>query len=103
MWLATSLILQKWGWTRHFCKGPGRPGHAPPAEPGYAIDGCLVPAREQAIVSGLQPGWFDLYWSDLSHQFIEISGVSDGVYELESVANVEGRIEEASLANTAGA
>ncbi|HVM44966.1 MAG TPA: lysyl oxidase family protein [Candidatus Thermoplasmatota archaeon] len=73
--------------------------HAPLAEPRYVVDGCLVPAHEQALVSGLQPGWFDLYWSDLSHQYIDITGVPDGVYELESIANVEGRIREADLSN----
>lgn len=75
--------------------------HAPVHEPRYGINGCLLPVEEQAIVTGLQPGWFDLYWSDLSHQFIEITGLPDGVYELESIANVEGRIVEADPTNNA--
>jgi hypothetical protein len=75
--------------------------HTPIQAPAYGVEGCLTPVEERTIVSGLQPGWFDLYWSDLSHQYIDITGLADGVYELESIANVDGKILEADATNNA--
>lgn len=36
---------------------------------------------------GLSPGWFDEYWYSLDEQYVEITGVADGAYELVSTAN----------------
>jgi hypothetical protein len=39
------------------------------------------------MVNGISAGWADVYNWFLADQYIEISGVPDGVYVIETVAN----------------
>jgi hypothetical protein len=49
---------------------------------------CLEPDRdEKAWYMGLSPGWYDFYVWGLPDQYVEITGLADGVYELVSTAN----------------
>jgi len=63
----------------------------------FSGDGCLIPQENQgpaAWYMGLSPGWFDFYVWSLPDQYVEISGVPDGVYELVSTANGMGTLIE---------
>jgi hypothetical protein len=70
--------------------------------PAYPLTDCVDPRNNDGWVSGMSPGWFDVYSWEVPHQYIEISGVEDGVYELVTVANVQQTlIESDSLNNEA--
>lgn len=77
------------------------PVQADPFE--YSYEDCVVPGGsrgpeftpELGWRMGISVGWYDLYGWDLDEQYVEISGVPDGVYELVSVADVEQTLEEA--------
>jgi hypothetical protein len=70
------------------------------ALPAHDGVGCINPAaRGGAWVMGLSPGWYDLYDWTVSDQYIDITGVPDGTYELCSVTNPEGTLKESDLAN----
>lgn len=43
---------------------------------------------------GISPGWSDVYTWDTPDQYIEISGVADGAYDVVSTANPDGGIAE---------
>jgi hypothetical protein len=45
---------------------------------------------------GISVGWGDVYTWDLPGQYIDISHVDDGVYELASRANLDGGILESA-------
>ncbi len=66
--------------------------------PGSRIPGSLIPDGRlpdpTAWRMGVSVGWYDLYTWDLDEQYVEISGVPDGVYELVSTADVEETLEE---------
>ncbi len=73
--------------------GFGRPDTAPRVN---SFPTCNVPSQAQGVNSaqagvweymGIGRGWGDIYTWDLPSQYIEISGVPDGVYDLVSVAN----------------
>ncbi len=49
----------------------------------------------QTAGCGLSSNWFDLYWYTLDEQYIDITGLPNGVYELVSTANVLGTAIEA--------
>jgi hypothetical protein len=53
------------------------------------------------MVNGISVGWADVYNWFLADQYIEISGVPDGVYVLETVANPAGTVHETTLADNA--
>ena len=36
---------------------------------------------------GLTPNWYDMYWYSLDEQYIDVTNVADGTYELVSTAN----------------
>lgn len=64
---------------------------------------CFL-SPEDDWVTGVSPGWFDRYWSSLSDQYVEITGLEDGVYELVVSANGGGTlVEETTADNAAGA
>ncbi len=69
----------------------------------YIAPDCLFPASSDATndyyFQGITPGWGDIYDYYLPDQFIEVSGVPDGVYILETLGDPEGRMKEASEAN----
>jgi len=48
---------------------------------------------------GISKGWADVYSSGLDGQFINITGVPDGTYELVSTADPLGRLHESSRTN----
>ena len=48
---------------------------------------------------GISPGWGDVYSWDTPDQYIEITGVPDGLYDVVSTANPDGGILESSRAD----
>lgn len=55
----------------------------------------------QGVGMGLTPGWVDRYNWTLSDQYLEVSGVPDGLYRLTVVADPEGLVVEATRGNNA--
>jgi hypothetical protein len=53
------------------------------------------------MVNGISVGWADVYNWFLADQYIEISGVPDGVYVLETVANPARTVRETTLDDNA--
>ncbi|HYH50123.1 MAG TPA: lysyl oxidase family protein, partial [Acidimicrobiia bacterium] len=57
----------------------------------YSFPRCNAPTERDEhgtyMVNGISPGWADVYNWFLADQYIEISGVPDGVYVIETVAN----------------
>ena len=49
---------------------------------------------EVAQVSGISPGWVDVYDVSVAHQYIEVSGVPDGYYLLQIVLDPHRRLRE---------
>jgi hypothetical protein len=72
----------------------------------YPTPECLVPTESDAendyLVQGLTPGWADVYDWFLPDQFIEVSGVADGIYLLETIAYPDNTILEANESNSCG-
>lgn len=69
----------------------------------YIAPDCLFPASSDAsfdhYFQGITPGWGDIYDYYLPDQFIEVSGVPDGEYVLETLGDPEGRMLEKNEAN----
>ena len=69
----------------------------------YTFPQCLIPvdqdARAAYLVQGITPGWADVYDWFLPDQFIEVTGVPDGVYVLQTIADPDNRIREADERN----
>lgn len=71
----------------------------------YIPPGCLAAneidpaAGRVAAVNGISVGWGDVYNWHLADQFIEVTGVPDGHYLIESVADPAGTIVEGDDAN----
>jgi hypothetical protein len=67
-----------------------------PTLPGHnelpAFDGC-------GQTQGLRPGWADVYGSTLEGQFIDLTGVPDGVYWLEGDIDPNNQVVESNEAN----
>lgn len=63
-------------------------GEAPRA---YNFPRCNAPTERDEhgtyMVNGISVGWADIYNWYLADQYIEISGVPDGVYVIETTAN----------------
>ncbi len=57
-----------------------------PGEGGRAEAACQIPGIE-GWTMGVSAGYFDFYWEGLTDQYVEITGVSDGYYELVSEAD----------------
>ena len=53
----------------------------------YGAPACLLPTSGDDVVHGISVGWADVYNWFLADQFIEVSGLPDGDYLLESVAD----------------
>ena len=68
---------------------------------------CLFPAFSDAtndyLIQGITPGWADVYDWYLPDQFIEVSGVPDGYYILETIADPDNTLLEADETNNCGA
>jgi hypothetical protein len=67
----------------------------------YHFPDCNIPSeRDEAgvsMVNGISAGWADVYNWFLADQYIEITGVPDGIYLLETVANPSGTVHETTL------
>lgn len=53
------------------------------------------------MVNGISVGWADVYNWFLADQYIEISGVPDGTYVLETLANPSHTVHETTLDDNA--
>jgi hypothetical protein len=71
----------------------------------YSGSACLAPnTQQQAWFMGLSPNWFDFYHWNLPDQYVEITGLADGTYELVSTASGAGLLHESNKDdNTASA
>jgi len=64
---------------------------------------CLLPVSKDTTNSyfaqGITKGWRDIYEWYLPHQYIEVSGVPDGLYVLETIADPDHQLIEENEAN----
>ena len=65
---------------------------------GYASPGSAAAPGSQFSAGapeymGISPGWGDIYTWDLPTQYIDISNVPDGIYEVTSTSNPDGGIQ----------
>ena len=74
-----------------------RPG-AP--EKRYDGSGCTA---SQDFKNGITEGWADTYTADLPDQYIEVTGVPDGLYVLETLADPDGTVVETDETNNSAA
>jgi hypothetical protein len=69
----------------------------------YNAPDCLFPAFSDAqndyLVQGITPGWADVYDWYLPDQYIEVTGVRDGTYILETIADPDNTLLEADETN----
>ena len=83
--------------TRFGTDGSGTPyrGEAPRT---YYLPRCNAPSERDehgiSMVNGISAGWADVYNWFLADQYIEVSGVPDGIYVLETVANPARTVQE---------
>jgi Lysyl oxidase len=87
------LDPEKWG-----KKGVGaRNYHAPD---------CLFPQVSDAnfdyLIQGLTPGWADLYQWYLPGQYMEVTGVPNGDYILETIVDPDNKVTESDESNNCG-
>jgi hypothetical protein len=73
----------------------------------YHAPDCFFPASSDAkndyLVQGISPGFADVYEWFVPDQYIEVSGLSDGTYILDTIADPENAIAESDEANNCGA
>jgi lysyl oxidase len=76
-------------------------GRAGTVTPRFDGASCTQPFDGRSLdwFMGLSPGWFDLYYWGLPEQYVEITGVRDGTYELVSRANSDGTLLESDVTN----
>ncbi|HEY3253658.1 MAG TPA: lysyl oxidase family protein [Polyangiaceae bacterium] len=72
----------------------------------YRAPDCLVVQTSDAnfdyLIQGLSPGWVDLYQWYLPGQYLEVSGVPDGLYILETQIDPDNEIIETDERNNCG-
>jgi hypothetical protein len=72
----------------------------------YKAPDCLVFASEDAlydyIVQGLSPGWVDIYEWYLPGQYLDVNGVPNGDYVLETTADPDNKLVESNENNNCG-
>lgn len=66
--------------------------HLGTTPPRYASEARCFTEPENDWVTGLSPGWYDMYWSSLDEQYVDVSGLEDGIYELVTTADAEGSL-----------
>ncbi len=79
----------------------------PRAEAKYQGGGCCYLAglctldmiSHPYFSMGMSPGWYDIYPWWRADQYVEVSGLADGTYELVSRINPDGLLTEATIAN----
>jgi hypothetical protein len=74
---------------------------------GYASPGSIPGGPSAQYVGapefmGISAGWGDIYTWDLPAQYIDISSVPDGVYEVVSSTNFDGRLQTAGRGEETG-
>jgi len=76
----------------------GRIGTVPPRFNGRE---CADPTYNPQLewYMGISPGWYDEYDWSLADQFVEMTGVGDGTYELVVAANPAGSLLESDTSN----
>jgi hypothetical protein len=78
----------------------GRKGDGPRT---YIAPDCLLPFESDGVtdhfLQGITPGWADIYDYYLPDQYIDVNGVADGLYALETVADPDGALVEADESN----
>lgn len=74
-----------------YCLFDQRPGSETSADPVY--EDC------EPQLQGLSPGWTDTYAAHVADQWVDLSGLEDGVYLLRSVVNPRGVIREVTRQN----
>jgi hypothetical protein len=85
-------------------RGFGERGDSPRA---YVPPGCLVPTEADpatgalSAISGISVGWADIYPWYFFDQFIEVSGLRDGYYMLDTIADQAGTVTEVDESNNA--
>ena len=71
----------------------------------YYFPRCNAPTERDEhgtyMVNGISVGWADIYNWYLADQYIEISGVPDGLYVIETVANPARTVQEATFDDNA--
>lgn len=81
----------------------GKPGVAARK---YRAPDCLSVQTSDAnfdyLIQGLSPGWVDLYQWYLPGQYLEVTGVPDGLYILETQIDPDGEIIESNESNNCG-
>lgn len=69
----------------------------------YGFPSCLIPTAGDGtydhLVQGITPGWADIYDWFLPGQYVEVSGVPDGTYILDTVVDPDGTLTEADRSN----
>lgn len=72
----------------------------------YNAPDCLFPASSDAdndyFVQGVSNGWADVYDWYLPDQYIEVTGVADGYYILETIADPDNTLLETDETNNCG-
>ena len=72
----------------------------------YNAPDCLFPIDSDAthdfFVQGISNGWADVYDWYLPDQYMEVSGIADGLYILETLADPDHRVKESNEANNCG-
>jgi hypothetical protein len=74
----------------------------------YVAPDCLVfvPSEETLtdnfLVQGLSPGWDDIYEWNLPGQYIDVDGLPDGNYVLETTADPDNKLVESDETNNCG-
>jgi hypothetical protein len=66
----------------------------------YGFLGCFAP-DPNGWMMGVSTGWYDYYHAGLDEQYVEISGVPDGVYELVSIADQANTLRESDETDNA--
>lgn len=88
--------------TRFGTDASGAP-HRGEAPRTYYFPRCNTPTERDghgaSMVNGISAGWADVYNWFLADQYIEISGVPDGTYVLETVANPSRTVHESDLSD----
>jgi hypothetical protein len=74
----------------------------------YVAPDCLVfvPSAETPdfnyLIQGLTPGWQDIYEWNLPGQYIDVDGLPDGDYVLETIADPDNKLVESDETNNCG-
>lgn len=69
----------------------------------YSFPACVTPAESDGVndylVQGMASGWIDVYDWFLPDQYVEVTGLADGVYILDTIADPDNSILEADETN----